>query len=97
MRRRWLHRANRTHRPRGESNASPQGRIERIAPDRVRAAEFDAEARGWSHALFCSSVAAGKMVTGNEVSAVGLSRVPREILACGNSKPVTTFPAVEGI
>ena len=32
-----------------------------------------------------------KMVTGNEVSAVRLSRVPREILACGNSKPVTTF------
>jgi len=32
-----------------------------------------------------------KMVTGNEVSAVRVSRVPRGISACGNSKPVTTF------
>jgi hypothetical protein len=31
------------------------------------------------------------MVTGNEVSAVSLSRVPSGISACGNSKPVTTF------
>jgi hypothetical protein len=39
------------------------------------------------------------MVTGNEVSAVRVSRVPREILACGNSKPVTTFaePAISTI
>ena len=31
------------------------------------------------------------MVTGNEVSAVGISRVPRGISARENSKPVTTF------
>ena len=31
------------------------------------------------------------MVTGNEVSAVRASRLPRGISACGNSKPVTTF------
>jgi hypothetical protein len=35
------------------------------------------------------------MVTGNEVSAVKLSRGPRTIRPRGNSKPVTTFASLD--